>query len=586
MVPGDLVGKPHPLGEVPERLFPVFRDLDELPGAANLGAKIEEALVSSRYLIVVCSTRSARSLWVNKEILFFKSKGGGNRVLPIMIDGTPRVSAGIESEGDECFAPALRHQVDAAERILDLSDEPIAADARKNSSGRDRAFLKLAAGILEVGFDDLFQREARRRIRRRWRLVYAVLASILIVGMAYVGMSDTGVNLPGSEGVRRWLDHNGLVLSRRPHSAAEIGSRASTMRAELIRHAEQRDEKNLLVYHFDATGAPAEIDPWSSAQLSTGIAACEESQSAVRTVVSQNLDRLQQPDCLVVEGGKPIGWRYTRLDPPVGTIAAWMLNANSRLAGASAPEATARFLLAWDVTQRYRTSGRTGWNLYATPRDPEIQNTYVSILMLEALATAKASGVPIARTGEFDQLIRDSAAFLIDCFHAEGPNPGWRRSNKDHDPATFDGMTLQGYAALLHAERVSDFEIPDSVLAEITRKLVLCGRREMDYEITTAEFEEVYLADGREQRNPESVRFLWYPWAIRASALWLAREWPEPATSEDRLAVSRTLSRLIWDLGDEGMRDTMPLPPHATGELLYGLSAVPLAIDPDPRETD
>ncbi len=34
------------------------------------------------------------------------------------------------------------------------------------------------------------------------------------------------------------------------------------------------------------------------------------------------------------------------------------------------------------------------------------------------------------------------------------------------------------------------------------------------------------------------------------------------------------------------MRDTMTLPPHATGELLYGLSAVPLAIDPDPQETD
>ncbi len=75
----------------------------------------------------------------------------------------------------------------------------------------------------------------------------------------------------------------------------------------------------------------------------------------------------------------------------------------------------------------------------------------------------------------------------------------------------------------------------------------------MSYEITTAEFEEVYLADGREQRNPESVRFLWYPWAIRASALWLAGERPESITPEDRLAVSRTLSRLICDLGDEGI---------------------------------
>lgn len=578
VVPADLVGKPHPLGEVPGRLFPVFRDLDELPGSSNLGAKIEEALVSSRYLIVVCSTRSARSHWVNKEILLFKSKGGGNRVLPIMIDGAPRVSAGIESEGDECFAPALRHKVDEEQRILDLPDEPIAADARKDSPGRDRAFLKVVAGLLEVGFDDLFQRETRRRVReRRWR-VSVVLASILLLGATYVGMADAGVNLPGSDGVRRWLDHNGLVWIRRPRSGAEIVSRAAEMRTELIRHAEGRDEKDLLVYHSAAAGSSAEIDPWSSAQLATGIVACEESQGGPRTIISQNLVRLQQPDCLVVEGGKPVGWRYTRLDPPVGTIAAWMVNANCRLAdvspGESATEAVERFHLAWEAAQRYRTPGRTGWNLYATPRDPEIQNTYVSILMLEALAAAKASGVAIAGTSEFDQLIRDSATFLIDCFHAEGPNPGWRRSNTDHDPATFDGMTLQGYAALLHAERVSDFEIPARVFAEMTRKLVSCGKREMSYEITTAEFEEVYLADGREQRNPESVRFLWYPWAIRASALWLAGERPESITPEDRLAVSRTLSRLICDLGDEGIRDTLSLPPHATGELLYGLSAV------------
>src|SRR5438270_7821306 len=67
-VPRRLVGRVSSVGKVPRRLFPVFRDRDELPGAADLGDTIQNALIHTRYLVVICSPRSAVSRWVNEEV--------------------------------------------------------------------------------------------------------------------------------------------------------------------------------------------------------------------------------------------------------------------------------------------------------------------------------------------------------------------------------------------------------------------------------------------------------------------------------------------------------------------------------------
>ena len=47
---------------VPRRLYPVFRDRDELPSAPDLSARIRTALSQSRCLIAICSPRAA-SRW-------------------------------------------------------------------------------------------------------------------------------------------------------------------------------------------------------------------------------------------------------------------------------------------------------------------------------------------------------------------------------------------------------------------------------------------------------------------------------------------------------------------------------------------
>src|SRR5262245_151617 len=71
-VPEDLVGKQNERGEIiPERLFPVFRDEEEL-ATGDLTQRIYEALDSARTLVVVCSPRVTQSAYVDKEIRYFK----------------------------------------------------------------------------------------------------------------------------------------------------------------------------------------------------------------------------------------------------------------------------------------------------------------------------------------------------------------------------------------------------------------------------------------------------------------------------------------------------------------------------------
>ena len=71
-VPHRLVGKDSSDGKIPKRLFPIFRDREELRVSADLGTNINEALRQSRYLIVVCSPHAAQSRWVGQEIIEFK----------------------------------------------------------------------------------------------------------------------------------------------------------------------------------------------------------------------------------------------------------------------------------------------------------------------------------------------------------------------------------------------------------------------------------------------------------------------------------------------------------------------------------
>lgn len=188
-LPKDLVGRKTPSDDpAPKRFVPVFRDREELPTATDLGAVIAKALKHARFLVVICSPRSAKSQWVEQEIISYKRLYGESRVLCLIVEGEPWASDGKpgSSPDQECFPKAVRYRLGADGDLSDERTEPIAADARETGDGKQNAFIKLMAGLLGVGFDDLRRRdqEYQRKRLRTFRALSALFALLFIAAIS------------------------------------------------------------------------------------------------------------------------------------------------------------------------------------------------------------------------------------------------------------------------------------------------------------------------------------------------------------------------------------------------------------------
>lgn len=184
-MPERLRGRVAPIGEVGARLAPIFRDRDELPTADDLGEAVQEALQQSATLIVICSPAAARSRWVNEEVAHFKRLGRSRRVFAFIVAGEPNA----KDPARECFPPALRFEVGAEGVLPEQPVELIAADAREQGDGRHDAFVRLIAGMLGVGFDDLRQRELHRRHRRMtWIAIASTAGMSIMMGLTVLAM--------------------------------------------------------------------------------------------------------------------------------------------------------------------------------------------------------------------------------------------------------------------------------------------------------------------------------------------------------------------------------------------------------------
>ena len=187
-------------GDLPEKFYPVFRDRDELAGASVLGDRLREALRESRWLVVVCSPRAARSEWVNEEVRYFKQLGRADRVLCLVVDGVPKASFRRPDEAEnECFPETILHPVsDQGGVDHSVWEEPLAADARPGADGKRAALLKIIAGMAEVGFGDLVRRDQQRAIQRlRW-----MVAGVSGLVLAFAGLG-AGLYFQKKEAVRQ-----------------------------------------------------------------------------------------------------------------------------------------------------------------------------------------------------------------------------------------------------------------------------------------------------------------------------------------------------------------------------------------------
>ena len=182
--------------ELPRRLYPVFRDREELASSGDLADSIRAALERAEALIVVCSPAAATSRWVNEEIRQFRLIAPNRPVLCLMVAGNPDPAS-----GDCAFPLALRH--DDADTPL---PEPLAADPREHADGRRGALLKIAAGLLGVGVDALKQRDQQRRLR----VASGVAALASVVALVTIGLA-INAQLAREEAELRRVQAEGLI---------------------------------------------------------------------------------------------------------------------------------------------------------------------------------------------------------------------------------------------------------------------------------------------------------------------------------------------------------------------------------------
>ena len=210
-IPRGLVGRKTRYGPVPRRLSPVFRDEEELAGAAELGPNLQAALADSAALIVICSTAAAKSKWVDHEIRYFKITNPNRPVLAVIVDGEPQ-------SDNECFPDGLRYAVNAeGQLVFDETLEPLAPDLQKQD--RHSVKLKLIAGLLGVGYDVLVRRDLRRT--RRLMAVFgslglAVIAALTVLSIAALTYGRIAVQQRNlAEQAQKVAEHNAEEAERR-----------------------------------------------------------------------------------------------------------------------------------------------------------------------------------------------------------------------------------------------------------------------------------------------------------------------------------------------------------------------------------
>ena len=203
-VPSRLVGQKTSMGVIPKKLSPIFRDREELSVAENLSEAVQTALDNSDCLIILCSPASAKSKWVNKEILTFRELYPDRPVFTAIIGGEPLSSLGGTKRGEECFPPALLEGRSQGDGL-----EPLAADFRSGGDGFRLALIKLVAGMLGLRLDQIIQRDHQRRQRRVTAITISSAFLSLVMGalalFALSAQSDAEQRRAEAEGLIEFM---------------------------------------------------------------------------------------------------------------------------------------------------------------------------------------------------------------------------------------------------------------------------------------------------------------------------------------------------------------------------------------------
>lgn len=157
---------PKSLKEQSPKGIRAFHDTEELPVSRILTETIDEALTSTNVLVIVCSTDTPSSEWVDREIEMFTELGRAEHIYPLLING----------DAGSSFPPSLKKIPDIGERVMDVCVP--GGGAKEILKKAPEQLLKAAADV--AGCDEaLLRREESFRKNRQTLGRSAIIAAIL-----------------------------------------------------------------------------------------------------------------------------------------------------------------------------------------------------------------------------------------------------------------------------------------------------------------------------------------------------------------------------------------------------------------------
>ena len=167
-----------------------FRDTEELPVSRILTDTIDKALHSTKCLVVVCSTDTPSSEWVDREVAAFIELGRADYVFPILISGDPEKS----------FPPSLKLIPDIMDRLMDIRSP--GNDTRKMMSLASTEMLMVIACVAGCDRDELVREHSLEQNRQVIRRAVSAAAAFILIGAVALSLMIRAQNYR-SEAERR-----------------------------------------------------------------------------------------------------------------------------------------------------------------------------------------------------------------------------------------------------------------------------------------------------------------------------------------------------------------------------------------------
>ena len=161
-----------------EEVQRAFRDTEELPVSRILTDTIDQALRSTKCLIVVCSTDTPSSEWIDREVATFIELGRAEHIYPLLITGDPEHS----------FPPSLKLVPDIGNRIMDIRTP--GNDVRKMMARAETEVLRAISDMAGCTEAELLREHKMRKSRRFAARVGAGVAAFAAVALVSLGLMN------------------------------------------------------------------------------------------------------------------------------------------------------------------------------------------------------------------------------------------------------------------------------------------------------------------------------------------------------------------------------------------------------------